>query len=114
MMSPRRGRIPTFRTRTVGPRLRCPGMSDTTDTPFILKTSGYLVSCVSVVALGVAAWPGAADAHLLPWLILGLIASVAGMACRWTSYLIDKRRTDKATAEARASRPGNRPVPGPV
>ena len=91
-------------------------MTDPTDTPFLLKTSGYLVSCVSVIALGVAAWPGAEDAGLLLWLVLGMIASVAGMACRWTSYLIDKRRAEKAKAEAeaRASPPGSRPVPGPV
>ena len=87
-------------------------MTDPTDTPFLLKTSGYLVSCVSVIALGVAAWPGAEDAGLLLWLVLGMIASVAGMACRWTSYLIDKRRAEKA--RARASHPGSRPVPDPV
>lgn len=86
-------------------------MRDPSDAPFILKTSGYLISTVSVGALGVAAWPGAADADLLPWLVLGIVASVAGMACRWTSYLLDKKRAER---EARASPPGSRPVQGPV
>ena len=63
--------------------------------PFTLKTTGYLISTVSVLALGVAAWPGADEAGLLPWLVLGMIASTAGMACRWTSYLLDKRRAER-------------------
>jgi hypothetical protein len=89
-------------------------MTDPTDTPFLLKTSGYLASSFSVIALGVAARPGAEDAGLLVWLVLGMVASIAGMACRWTSYLIDKRRAEAEKRKARASPPGSRPVPGPV
>jgi uncharacterized membrane-anchored protein len=89
-------------------------MRDPSDLPFVLKTSGYLVSTVSVLALGVAAWPGADDADLLPWLVLGMIAAVAGMVFRWTSYYLDKRRADAERTKARASPPGTRPAPGPV
>ncbi|MDB5469330.1 MAG: hypothetical protein JWR84_890 [Caulobacter sp.] len=89
-------------------------MSARGPSPFVLKTTGYLISTFSVVALGVAAWPGAADADLLPWLILGMVASIVGMACRWTSYFLDKRRAGREQAAARASPPGSRPVPGPV
>jgi hypothetical protein len=60
--------------------------------PAVLKTVGYLISTVSVGLLGLAAWPGAAKAGLLAALVLGMIASVAGMACRWASYGIEARR----------------------
>ena len=86
-------------------------MSDQSPSPFLLKTTGYLISTFSVLALGIAAWPGADEAGLLPWLVLGMIASTLGMVCRWTSYYLDKRRAER---EARASPPGSRPVPGPV
>jgi hypothetical protein len=89
-------------------------MSKPSQIPFVLKTSGYLVSSFSVLALGIAAWPGADDADLLPWLILGMIASIAGMVFRWSSYYLDKRRSEKDQEAAKASPPGTRPVPGPV
>jgi hypothetical protein len=60
-------------------------------TPAKLKTLGYLVSTASVVLLGIAAWPGAERAGLLHILVLGMATSVAGMACRWLSYEIEKR-----------------------
>jgi hypothetical protein len=84
-------------------------MSD--PSPFLLKTAGYLISSFAVLALGLAAWPGAEAAGLQTWLVLGMIASVAGMIFRWSSYYLDKRRAER---EARASPPGTRPVPGPV
>jgi hypothetical protein len=60
--------------------------------PTQVKTAGYLVSTASVALLGVAAWPGAAKAGLTAVLVLGMIASVAGMACRWWSYELEHRR----------------------
>lgn len=60
--------------------------------PVTLKTLGYLISTISVGLLGAAAWPGAAEAGLLWALVAGMIASVAGMACRWTSYEVEARR----------------------
>lgn len=82
--------------------------------PFLLKTTGYMISSFSVLALGVAAWPGADEAGLAHWLVLGVIAAIAGMVFRWTSYYLDKRRVDAERARTKASPPGTRPVPGPV
>ena len=70
--------------------------------PAVLKTLGYLISTASVALLGAAAWPGAQKAGLVPALVLGMIASVAGMACRWGSYAIEARR--KAARPAAADR----------
>jgi hypothetical protein len=70
--------------------------------PARVKTAGYLVSTASVALLGVAAWPGAAKAGLTGVLILGMIASVAGMACRWWSYELEHRQ---------AARRGEPPLP---
>ena len=64
--------------------------------PEMLKTVGYLVSCVSVALLGLAAYPGAEKAHLLPALFAGMAASVAGMALRWSSYEIERRSKAKS------------------
>jgi len=64
-------------------------------TPATLKTSGYLISTVSVLLLGAAAWPGAHKAGLIPALILGMVASVVGMAMRWLSYEVEARAKDK-------------------
>jgi heme/copper-type cytochrome/quinol oxidase subunit 2 len=89
-------------------------MNTPSQTPFVLKTCGYLISSFSVIALGVAAWPGAADADLLAWLVAGMIASIAGMVFRWSSYYLDKRRAEREQARTKASPPGTRPVPGPV
>lgn len=89
-------------------------MSDQSPSPFLLKTAGYLISSLSVVALGVAAWPGADGAGLEHWLVFGMVAAIAGMMFRWTSYYLDKRRADAERARAKASPPGSRPVPGPV
>ena len=65
--------------------------------PETLKTIGYLVSCVSVALLGLAAYPGAAKAHLAPALFAGMGTSVAGMALRWSSYEVERR--SKADSE---------------
>jgi hypothetical protein len=60
--------------------------------PELIKTIGYLVSCVSVALLGVAAFPGAEKADLLPALFAGMTASVVGMGLRWFSYEVEERR----------------------
>lgn len=60
--------------------------------PERVKTAGYLVSTASVGLLGAAAWPGAAEAGLTALLVLGMITSVAGMACRWWSYELEHQR----------------------
>jgi hypothetical protein len=68
--------------------------------PELIKTTGYLVSCVSVALLGVAAYPGAEKAGLAPALFAGMATSVIGMALRWLSYEVEKRRKDAASPEA--------------
>ena len=61
-------------------------------TPERLKSFGYLVSTASVVLL---ALPAAKTAFDHPWLaaslIVGMAASIAGMALRWYSYRREKR-----------------------
>lgn len=68
--------------------------------PAAIKTAGYLVSCVSVALLGLAAYPGAEKAGLLPALYAGMAASVAGMGLRWLSYELETRRGKSAKPEA--------------
>jgi hypothetical protein len=68
-----------------------------------IKTVGYVVSCISVALLGVAAYPGAEKAGLAPALFGGMGTSVAGMALRWYSYELEKR-PKKKTAGAQPER----------
>jgi hypothetical protein len=60
--------------------------------PGTIKTTGYLVSCVSVALLGLSAFPGAEKAGLLPALFGGMATSIIGMALRWLSYEVEQRR----------------------
>ena len=66
--------------------------------PELVKTTGYLISCVSVFLLGAAAWPGAEKAGLVPLVVLGMITSISGMACRWYSYEAERRAKRLAKA----------------
>lgn len=60
-------------------------------TPFALKTAGYGVSTISVILLGTVAWPAASKSPALTvCLVVGVVASIGGMALRWTSYWKDK------------------------
>jgi hypothetical protein len=80
--------------------------------PEIIKTSGYLVSSVSVVLLGIAAYPGAEKAGLLLALFAGMATSLAGMALRWFSYEVEKR--DEKAGGGKPSptaEPRSRPTP---
>jgi hypothetical protein len=56
-----------------------------------IKTTGYLISTASVLALGVAAWPGAQKAGLEALVAAGMIASILGMGLRWYSYEMEAR-----------------------
>jgi hypothetical protein len=59
----------------------------------VLKLFGYLVSCVSVICLGVVSWSGAAEKPLmLALLIAGMATSVVGMLIRFWAYVQEKRR----------------------
>ena len=87
----------------------------------MLKTSGYLVSTVSVLLLAIVAWKGAKDDPLLTaLLILGALTSVTGMALRWVAFLREEKpsrssapdRADRATREGPAPSPPHRAPEG--
>ena len=62
--------------------------------PYNIKTSGYLVSTLSVILLAIPAWKNASTNPLLMFCLAGgMIASMAGMALRWWSYRLEKSRT---------------------
>jgi hypothetical protein len=68
----------------------------------IFKGFGYLVSTLSVILLGSVAWKSASEQPLLfLCLILGMIASVAGMALRWISHRIEQKEKERIEAVAR-------------
>lgn len=55
-----------------------------------LKGSGYLVSSVSVLLLGVPALKSAKDEPLmLTLLAVGMLLSIIGMALRWRSHRVE-------------------------
>jgi hypothetical protein len=59
----------------------------------VIKSSGYLISTVSVVLLGIVSWKRASEEPLLMvCLIAGMATSFCGMALRWLSYEIEERR----------------------
>jgi hypothetical protein len=59
--------------------------------PALIKTSGYLVSSVSVGLLGAVTWKTAsANPLLLACLIGGMALSILGMILRWISYQIEE------------------------
>lgn len=61
-----------------------------------MKSIGYVISILSVLLLGLAAWQGVADNETLRLcLIGGMIASVIGMLLRWISHLQDQREKNK-------------------
>ena len=67
------------------------------------KGLGYLISIVSVFFLGAIAWPKNEDPWWhLPALIVGMAASILGMACRYKAHLDQQREIKKAKAEARS------------
>lgn len=61
----------------------------------MVKLVGYLVSCVSVICLGIVSWNGAAAKPLmLALLIAGMATSIVGMLIRFWSHIRDKRRQE--------------------
>ncbi len=52
--------------------------------PAVIKTSGYLISSVSVMLLGVVSWKSASEKPLL------LACLIGGMICRWVSYQMEE------------------------
>jgi hypothetical protein len=68
------------------------------------KGLGYLISIVSVFFLGTIAWPKPNDPWWhMPALVLGMLTSIVGMACRYKAHLDQQREIQKAEADARKS-----------
>lgn len=67
-----------------------------------LKGLGYFISTISVLLLGVVAWPGPGEPR---WkaivLAAGMAASILGMGVRWLSHRKDRKDIERAEAEAR-------------
>src|SRR4051812_38988417 len=61
-----------------------------------IKTTGYVVSTMSVILLGVVSWKAASEQPILmACLIIGMLASMLGMLLRWISYQVQKREEEK-------------------
>lgn len=57
-----------------------------------IKTAGYLASTLSVILLGIVSWKAASERPvLMVCLIVGMLASAAGMLLRWISYQVQER-----------------------
>ena len=57
-----------------------------------MKGAGYLISTLSVILLGIVAWPGPDEPRWKIWAVLaGSAASVLGMFARYLSHLKDRR-----------------------
>lgn len=68
-----------------------------------IKTTGYLVSTVSVILLGIVSWKAASEQPVLMiCLIVGMLASVVGMLLRWISYQVQERE-EKREAKGAAN-----------
>ena len=62
-----------------------------------LKFLGYFISTISVVLLGIVAWPGTGDPRWHAWVVaIGCTASVLGMGVRYWSHRQDKNDIRRA------------------
>ena len=65
-----------------------------------LKFLGYFISTISVIMLGVAAWPGPDEPQYKTWVVLGgSIASVLGMGVRYLSHRHEKMDVKRASLD---------------
>jgi len=71
-----------------------------------LKGIGYAVSTVSVLFLGVVAWPKPSDPQWHAWaVVVGMVTSILGMVLRYVSHRKD--RTDiRRAANDEPPKPG--------
>ena len=73
-----------------------------------LQGLGYLISSLSVLALGAVGWKAAqTDDTLFILLIIGMLASLVGMLLRWMSFLQDQREKEQSQPKALQSRSGH-------
>lgn len=74
-----------------------------------LKALGYLVSTLSVLFLGVAAWPKPDEPVWKAVAVsLGMLTSIGGMGARWLSH--QKEKAAIAYAQREAQRASDQPA----
>ncbi len=59
---------------------------------YAIKSIGYVISSISVALLGIVAWEAADEGWMRPLVLVGVLASIVGMALRWLTYREDKRQ----------------------
>jgi hypothetical protein len=80
----------------------------------MFKKSGYLVSTLSVILLAIVSLKGAKDdPFMMVLLVLGALASIAGMGMRWISFDRDEKANPQSALdrEGRATRVKPAPFP---
>ena len=74
-----------------------------------LKGLGYIVSTVSVILLGIVAWPKPDEPQWKALILaMGMLASVAGMGLRWLSHRKEKAAIAYAQREAEHAKAAGR------
>lgn len=64
------------------------------------KLLGYSISTISVLFLGIVAWPGPGEPRWKAWAVaVGMLTSVAGMFCRYLSHVDDRRDIRRAAKD---------------
>ena len=62
-----------------------------------LKGLGYLISTISVIFLGIVAWPKPEDPSWHAWAVaIGMATSIAGMNLRYLSHRKDRKDIERA------------------
>jgi hypothetical protein len=62
-----------------------------------LKGLGYLISTISVVFLGIVAWPKPEDPNWHAWAVaIGMATSILGMSVRYLSHRKDRTDIERA------------------
>ena len=65
------------------------------------KALGYLISTISVILLGLVAWPKSGDPAWHAWAVgIGMATSVLGMFSRYLSHRKDREKIREAKHEA--------------
>jgi len=65
-----------------------------------LKGLGYLISTISVLFLGVVAWPAPDEPQWKAWAVaIGMATSILGMGVRFLSHRKDRRDIQRAARD---------------
>lgn len=69
-----------------------------------LQGLGYLISSISVLFLGIVAWPSPGDPDWQIWaVIIGMLLSIAGMFARYLSHVRDRKDIHRVERKAEQS-----------